>query len=531
MHSFQRHIPDTLCPLEFVEIHQDRIDENWFTIQAKLGGTPPILSDWGKDVLRNGLGHHVKTVLIEPFYICKDHRNLYGHFYSKKFHPPSPYCARLHFFSIPPPASEREFKCDPEPFKKAYMGYSVIRPVAERCLGRTVIDPDSIGMDIGRKTFCLRTSFRVHIGGVEFVVKGYPYVSQDTDATVCAHSALWSVCRYFSERYSVYGEIRPFDLVEMTGNSKGRTFPYRGMTYEDYSAILSQFGAHPVILRTKFHHTDKKLISEAWNNVCTYVESGYPVLASLYPINGGDGGHVVALVGHTLDVDRPLPMAQDFVDSTVFFNRLVVVDDNCFPYQVLGSETDTGNYAQVYSQKFSLDSMMTAVCPLPEKAFMPAEGARETCMRLLDQADIRKRLDTIGKPPWICRLLMSTGSSFRTAKLQDAREIGANDLTESVEFVVSSMNLPHFVWIMQLAPVETYKQLEAVAEIVIDATAGKCDKNSLYIRIGNELLPNVQVLSPNSATQQNNKGTVFGGSAQTFPLYRHNLGKQKRETT
>src|SRR5699024_58610 len=116
-----------------------------------------------------------------------------------------------------------------------YMGYAVIRPVAQRCLGRTVIDPSKIGRGIPQGYFVLRTRFKVRLFGTELSIEGYPYISQDSDATQCAHAALWGVCRFYSERYSHYRELLPYDLITMTGNDFGRVVPHRGMTYTDYS--------------------------------------------------------------------------------------------------------------------------------------------------------------------------------------------------------------------------------------------------------------------------------------------------------
>src|SRR4029077_5104323 len=94
-----------------------------------------------------------------------------------------------------------QFLSDPSGLVDSYIGYSVIRPVAQRSLGRTVIDPEKVGRRLKDGFYCLRTRFLVHVAGKELTVAGYPYISQDTDATVCAHATLWGVCRYFSERY------------------------------------------------------------------------------------------------------------------------------------------------------------------------------------------------------------------------------------------------------------------------------------------------------------------------------------------
>lgn len=117
-------------------------------------------------------------------------------------------------------------------------------------VGRTVIDPVKLPINTRDAFYCLTTKFSAHICGQSFSVFGYPYTSQTTDVNACAHSALWGVCRYLSERYSPYGEPLPFDIVRITDTAQGRTFPYKGMTYADYSRILAEFGVFPIVLRT-----------------------------------------------------------------------------------------------------------------------------------------------------------------------------------------------------------------------------------------------------------------------------------------
>ena len=69
-----------------------------------------------------------------------------------------------------------------------------------------------------------------------------------------------------------------------------------------------------------------------------------PVLASLrLPCDG----HVVSLIGHTMDLSKDVGAALEFVDSSHFLKQFVVVDDNCFPYRTLGYEGDAENYAKI----------------------------------------------------------------------------------------------------------------------------------------------------------------------------------------
>lgn len=60
-----------------------------------------FLSEWGFRFLTKGLSESLKCIILEPSYTCKDHRNLFSNFYSKKLQICSAYTNRIHFFDIP----------------------------------------------------------------------------------------------------------------------------------------------------------------------------------------------------------------------------------------------------------------------------------------------------------------------------------------------------------------------------------------------------------------------------------------------
>jgi len=279
----------------------------------------------------------------------------------------------------------------PSPYADHYLGYSVIRNMPNRCLGRTVIDPWRIGRGICEGCYLLRTKQKVHIGGFPFAVEGYPYMSQDAEATVCAHACLWGMCRYLSERYSAYRELYPFDLVDLTEEREGRTYPSRGMTYSDYCKILSSFGCFPVTMRMSGGQGSGFRATEEFKDLCTYVESGFPVLASLRGNRGT--GHVVSLIGHTIAYGQPLAVGEMFVDSSTFWDYFIVVDDNNFPYAKLGSKSSAENHRSFERNGYSIDTIMTAVCPLPEKVFMAPQDARRKGRRYFAEVQIMERLN------------------------------------------------------------------------------------------------------------------------------------------
>ncbi|MFC1977553.1 hypothetical protein ACFLWS_04735 [Chloroflexota bacterium] len=490
---------------ESLNIRDKHENEDWRALQSSC----KAFSDWGAGKLRQLMGGTVKCVVNEPHYVCKDHRNLYTNFYSKKHGEVSKYTSRFHFFNIPD-VSVSDLIQNPETYKDKYIGYSVIRPVPERCLGRTVIDPLRLVKFQSKTLYCLRTGFNTHIGGQHFVAYGYPYISQDVDVTRCAHTALWGVCRYLSEKYSVYGELYPFDLIELTGSNNGRTFPNRGMTYEDYSNILTKFGAYPWIMRIQKPDQSNPSLwafnDDEYLDLCTYVESGFPVLASL-------SGHVVTLVGHTIDYSQsPQADSSGFIYSSSFYKQFIVVDDNFAPYQLLGGETDLENYGKNYAnsgiggpQGISMKSIVTAVCPLPEKVFLTANKVRTVARSLFNA--YKARIGS-GSEPIVLRLFLTTSTSFQERKGEQTIDNGKVDM---LNYSVTQMKLPHFIWVTEASPLSLYLQGRCTSEIVIDPTSNPNEDIVIYMRLRDAVIIDGTEYQVDDASTE-------------IPQYIHNLG-------
>ena len=492
-------------PLDLFPIRAGQEDVDWGAIKNACNGT---LSNRGIKILRQGLDSYAKTVVLEKKYICKDHRNLFSNYYSKRFHPELVYCNRLHFFSTEKFSLE-DLIIDPEQYQDRYLGYSVIRPVANQCLGRTIIEPYKIGKGEGRSFHCLVTPFKAHFAGLEFSVNGYPHISQDTEAMVCAHAALWGVCRYLSERYTSYRELFPYDLVEMSGTQYGRRAPYRGMTYFDYSHILSQFGCYPLVMTIKGENDN--ICPKAFQELYTYVESGFPVLASI-------GGHAIALIGHTIDYEKnPTPDENNLINSSKFLKQFVVSDDNFFPYALFGHLDDPENYGREYllsslQVRKGIESVIRAVCPLPEKVFLQAPTAENKAKKffLLEMNSLQQ----VAQGPYVLRFFLTNSTSFKARKREIAlRSFEANDDTsDMLSSFVLGLSLPHFIWVMEISTIEAYKRGYCIGEVVLDSTASQYENKNIYLRIGNKIWYNDTL-------------ETFGGSSTEFQQYRHNLGE------
>jgi hypothetical protein len=166
-------------------------------------------------------------------------------------------------------------------------------------------------------------------------------------------------------------------------------------------------------------------------------------------------------------------------------------------------------YGNSFPNNFSIENIHTSVCPLPEKAFLPAEKAR--IKALMHYKDIFPEIISFGhKPPWITRLLLTTCVSFKKRKLK----LFVDNNTDQISYFVTEINLPHFVWLMELYTVDSYSKNECVAEVVLDATAGNKEDGALYMRVGNQLY-------------FDDKKYAISDVPMVFPQYTHNLGERK----
>ena len=544
--------------MRFISLDSDK-DNRWKVIsdlapclssawvrRLRFGGNSP-------DNKRTGLDAVVRGVLVEPGYVCRDYRNLYSNFYSKKFAESSPFCTRLHFFSEAN-LDVKDICYDPEKHQNSYIGYSVIQPIAHHCIGRTVIDPRKCCFSM--PIFCLRTEEEVTIRGAKYTVCGFPFISQSDEVMVCSHAALWSTTRYLSEKHNVYAELKPFDLIQMTGDSNGRRYPNRGMLSDDYSSILTKFGSHPIVLHPYIRDVKKGIPyekatpdKETLLEISSYLESGLPVLASF-------SGHVINLVGHTLYpkhevinvLNNSVQNGYGFYDSYDILRHYIVVDDNFFPYQKLGDVSEKniednyalGAYANQLPKGLGKSTIYVAVIPVPEKVFMTSRAASGTAQRFfynemyrqygdycrqhnttpsLDKnATVKYYLDKFlynqsqdddnssTEYRLIVRPFLTSSKAFKVQKNLDFRRNG-----DTGSLFPTAVSLPHFVWVVEFTTAGLYNDEKVLGEVVLDATAYKSNSPILYARMLDRIIL---------------EGDVRKVSEKIFTLFRHNLGRR-----
>lgn len=197
-----------------------------------------------KDVaerLKEALSQDVRSILIEHPYVDKDYRSTYYNFYAKKGMSYDSFCARLHFFSHSVSLSNKlELVTEGSSVEDAYLGFMVLRPTEHNTIGRTAISPRCMKEFQGH---VMVTSQVTHLLGYRLEVAAFPFMTQHTDVSVCAHVACWSILRYYSERFRRYAEFLTYDITHMANpDSPGGLIPSRGLEVPQAIQIFSKGG-------------------------------------------------------------------------------------------------------------------------------------------------------------------------------------------------------------------------------------------------------------------------------------------------
>ncbi len=463
----------------------------------------PHLEKAGLGRLVAALSTSAKCIAVEREYIDKDYRDTFSHFHSKRFSTPRSRCLRLHFFDREVSrAGFREACLDLIKLKALnnhYLGYSVIRPTKPNCIGRTLLTPASRGPASAFASLCFE---RVSILGTELEITGFPFISQDSDVTVCAESSLWMVLRYFSNRYRLYPETYPFQVVNLTKDySLGRIIPSSGLFIWQMAEALRRVGRPPLIYsRANFPDFDHLLY--------TYIESGIPVLAGLRE-------HVVVAFGHSSNFGATPPGAGTILTSA-YNDALVINDDNHVAYQLL-HKTGDGAGAGAQTSKYNFKDIVDFVAPLPEKVFLPAESFQTVVTAILERSSefgYKALSPSLQNGRLVLRLFLTTGKSFK-------KHLGARKMWNSlVEEAYRNLPLPHFVWVCEISNTDAYSRHEVYGEILWDATRNAHEPNG-WIALH---YPEVLVVDMGSALNSEQNLFQFKLHDSTpYTLYKNNL--------
>jgi hypothetical protein len=490
------------------------------------------LSPVDHSTLEECLGE-ARTVLVEREYIDKDYRNAYSSYYSKKFSRLSSRAVRLHLFNVVVTeemlldasfvdrlmeASSVDVEDEDRSTTPGYIGFVVLRPTPYSRIGRCILDPARLKRPWTEATRGCATRFKANVMGHTLDVRAFPHMSQDTEVHTCAQTAVWSLFRYLSRRYTHYPESYPHDIAMLNDDLRcGRPLPGRGLYMDQITAMFGRFGLAAEmytkdeiaeIVRTSSPSwaaiqdtgdlkpdDDRMLMLLHW-----YLDSGMP------PVLGVPGHAVVAFGVDYADspqVGRP----GRIVPATDYVTSIVANDDNHAPYQrVLRAPSAKPTYGVL--------DVDAAVVPMPDKVYLTADQADQIATDILAGFDPE---DCFGNDTVLVRRLFCTSSknykTFRRAA------------QDPVTRLLLKQPMPHFVWIAEYCPIDEWRPSAPrfAIEVVLDATAGRFDAQPfLWVRDPGQLVVNWPRLYGGAENLEAEWFEINTG-VQTMPAFDGNL--------
>jgi hypothetical protein len=244
------------------------------------------------------------SVLVEREYIDHDFLEDFAAYYVRCFKDYGRKCTRLHFFQPELTATVVEKAIDGDEtalatLRDGYLGFIVVRPVPQRCVGRTCLK--TYPATGGRHYTNLR-NYEAHPFGLKLEVKSLAFQQQDRIVAQCATSALWSA---FQATAKIFGHHLPSpakitDAATRRIPLDSRTLPAsEGLSVEQMADAIRACELEPLLVSA----TDGSHLRAA---VHGYAGAGLPVIliGDIVPAAAPDdpesvrGSHAVTITGY-----------------------------------------------------------------------------------------------------------------------------------------------------------------------------------------------------------------------------------------
>lgn len=357
--------------------------------------------------------------------------------------------------------------------KENFIGAIVFTPLANRCIGRSLLNPKYFFEK--EAAFVRTTLYSVYFKGYQFKVYAFPFRMQDTITTTCAEITIMNILDYFSKSYSDYRYVTPSDIHQIAKQEKyDRHIPSGGLSYQLISRILYRAGLAP-----KFYLSQKIDNKDIRHLISYYIESGIPVAIGTSSIADDKKkmGHSIVCIGHgkcnyslsLVSAKKTTYLQCQYINSADLYNEWVVQDDVSVPYCIfeqIGSDrirrkkekTEYSNSVDYFDDK-KIDCM---VAPLYKRMYMDAIRAEDTILSILDDEMYSPREYSNGLPV-IFRLFLASSRHLKTFRISSIK-------SDTICRLYQEIPLPQFVWVCELYTPNGYTNQKAFGEIILDAT-------------------------------------------------------------
>lgn len=408
-----------------IEINEVEITQTDDYDQLKGFISNEYLHEKAINELKSRIGTNCDKVIIEFPYYDGDYLSTYYSFYSMKHREYSKKCYRLHFTN-----------------KGEYQGYITLRPtVYYTKVGKSYLSPKLL---IKNKAFVTLSDFEINLAGSELSIGAFPWMYQETDISVCAHVAVWSVIRYYGNKYKNYADVRMSDIIEMTPEYIDRKIPSRGLNILQIPEILKQFGFSPLLIQKNSNNPD-----EFYDEVMSYIESGIPLIGVMTQRE-----HAISILGHG-QINSSNLNSKGTILSSRLIESVVVNDDNYLPYIEVYRQASQPTACVV---TYAIEDIDFVIAPLYNRMQL---GYRAVLRRVTDLFNY----GNYGFPnDKVVRIYMTSSRSLKKNILK------SNNMNDSLKNIVLRMNMPKFVWCVDIATPTEYCNGLTSSRILIDTT-------------------------------------------------------------
>ena len=459
------------------------------------------------------------TMVIESDHVDRQYRDSFYSYFSQKYSSFERNCLRLAFFKGE--VKYTDFMSDISNIRHDLLGTIVLRPLNVGNIGHTLLDPHKLKIN-GYVQTC---KFKVMICGRKFVIKAFPYLTQDNETMTCAETALFNLIQYYSEKYCEYRILMPSEILHtLEVSSYERVLPSQGVNDACMAKVLQEGHFHPRLY--PFENEGEEAFEELFY---AYVESGIPFILGLPQ-------HAVICIGHgSVDFEIEHHKLSDIVSYDIFENKkiyyistarlvdeYIFMDDNQVPYVIstvdkltvryydnmetldeedyeeeindennefgLGDNllTDQVIYSDetILGMKKCFDSLLV---PLYKRIFLDASRAKSIFDEyFLHNPDFIEEIqEAYGDATWGCaednpfvwRMYLASSNSYKDFKCKTAPNI-------DIFKYYSSQSYPRFIWVLEIGTISTFSKQEARVEVILDATSSSNSNTWAILSIG-----------------------------------------------
>lgn len=410
------------------------------------------------------------TILVEENYIDKVFRDSYYAFYSHKHFDIPRECKRITFFNCE--FSHEDLYDDnmKEKLQENLIGFTIIRPLAKGCVGRTFLDVNKLKKT--PKIYALSTRYNFTVLGLGLYVNAFPFSSQDSETMTCAETTVWSILEYYGTKSPKFRTINPSEISTIIcRNSPGRVLPTAGLNYMSVASLLKEFGFESQLYFSKAYGKAEVDFKRIFHY---YIESGIPLGVAISAKQKTNSiQHSIVCIGHA-EQRSDFPASEklgsfNVVDTADLYDHYVLMDDSSLPYKI-----------KPFSQFIDATDVKIDgfVVPLPKHCFLEASDAKSIAMRMLFEENFALKseilnfgLDHVYHPennPIVIRMYLTESDKFKSFKRKQK-------IDTKLKQIYTSLSFPKYIWVAEVSLKSLYLRQEVFGEIVIDATASRYD--------------------------------------------------------